>query len=47
MRRGKGSGEEGVQELSMDGSLQDDLEADAEQYMSYAILGRGSGKVGF
>ncbi|XP_023814220.1 ankyrin-1 isoform X15 [Oryzias latipes] len=44
VRRGKGSGEEGVQELSMDGSLQDDLEADAEQYMSYAILGRGSGK---
>uniref|UniRef100_A0A3B3B740 Uncharacterized protein n=1 Tax=Oryzias melastigma TaxID=30732 RepID=A0A3B3B740_ORYME len=44
VRRGKGSGEEGVQELSMDGSLQDELEADAEQYMSYAILGRESGK---
>lgn len=49
MRRGKGSGEEGVLEMSMEGSLQDanELEADAEQYMSYAILGRDSSKVGF
>ncbi|XP_010765007.1 ankyrin-1-like isoform X3 [Notothenia coriiceps] len=43
VRRGKGSVEEGVQE---DGSLQDDneLELDAEQFMSYAILGRDSSK---
>lgn len=49
MRRGKGSGEEGVLEMSMEGSLHDanELEADAEQYMSYAILGRDSSKVGF
>uniref|UniRef100_A0A3Q3GL98 Ankyrin 1 n=1 Tax=Kryptolebias marmoratus TaxID=37003 RepID=A0A3Q3GL98_KRYMA len=49
VRRGKGSGEEGVLEMSLEGSLQDanELEADAEQYMSYAILGRDSSKVGF
>lgn len=49
VRRGKGSGEEGVQEVSLEGSLQDanELEVDAEQFMSYAILGRDSGKVGF
>lgn len=49
VRRGKGSVEEGVQEVSLDGSLQDDkeLELDAEQFMSYAILGRDSSKVGF
>ncbi len=48
VRRGKGSGEEGVQEVSMEGSLQDanELEVDAEQFMSYAILGRDSSKVG-
>ncbi|XP_017269238.1 ankyrin-1a isoform X4 [Kryptolebias marmoratus] len=46
VRRGKGSGEEGVLEMSLEGSLQDanELEADAEQYMSYAILGRDSSK---
>ncbi|XP_033946882.1 ankyrin-1a isoform X5 [Pseudochaenichthys georgianus] len=46
VRRGKGSVEEGVQEVSLDGSLQDDkeLELDAEQFMSYAILGRDSSK---
>ena len=49
MRRGKGSSEEGVQELSVEGSLQDanELEGDTDQYMSYAILGRDSSKVGF
>uniref|UniRef100_A0A7N6AUH7 ZU5 domain-containing protein n=1 Tax=Anabas testudineus TaxID=64144 RepID=A0A7N6AUH7_ANATE len=49
VRRGKGSGEEGVQEVSVEGSLQDanELEVDAEQFMSYAILGRDSSKVGF
>uniref|UniRef100_A0A673BMG6 Ankyrin 1, erythrocytic a n=1 Tax=Sphaeramia orbicularis TaxID=375764 RepID=A0A673BMG6_9TELE len=49
VRRGKGSGEEGVQEVSVEGSLQDanELELDAEQFMSYAILGRDSSKVGF
>ena len=49
VRRGKGSGEEGVQEVSVEGSLQDanELEMDAEQFMSYAILGRDSSKVGF
>lgn len=49
VRRGKGSGEDGVQEMSMEGSLQDanELEVDAEQYMSYAVLGRDGGKVGF
>lgn len=49
VRRGKGSGEEGVQEGSLEGSLQDanELEVDAEQFMSYAILGRESSKVGF
>uniref|UniRef100_A0A8D3AYZ2 Ankyrin 1, erythrocytic a n=1 Tax=Scophthalmus maximus TaxID=52904 RepID=A0A8D3AYZ2_SCOMX len=49
VRRGKGSGEEGVQEVCMEGSLQDanELEADAEQFMSYAILGRDGSKVGF
>lgn len=49
VRRGKGSGEEGVQELSLEGSLQDaiELEGDTEQFMSYAILGRDSSKVGF
>ncbi|CAB1439366.1 unnamed protein product, partial [Pleuronectes platessa] len=46
VRRGKGSGEEGVQEVCMEGSLQDDneLEIDAEQFMSYAILGRDGSK---
>ncbi|XP_034452752.1 ankyrin-1a isoform X3 [Hippoglossus hippoglossus] len=46
VRRGKGSGEEGVQEVCMEGSLQDtnELEVDAEQFMSYAILGRDSSK---
>ncbi|XP_042343539.1 ankyrin-1a isoform X8 [Plectropomus leopardus] len=46
VRRGKGSGEEGVQEGSLEGSLQDanELEVDAEQFMSYAILGRDSSK---
>uniref|UniRef100_UPI0037E9405A ankyrin-1a isoform X1 n=1 Tax=Semicossyphus pulcher TaxID=241346 RepID=UPI0037E9405A len=46
VRRGKGSGEEGVQEVSVEGSLQDanELEIDAEQFMSYAILGRDSSK---
>ncbi|XP_070820151.1 ankyrin-1a isoform X14 [Chaetodon trifascialis] len=46
VRRGKGSGEEGVQEVSVEGSLQDahELEVDAEQFMSYAILGRDSSK---
>ncbi|XP_031712256.1 ankyrin-1a isoform X8 [Anarrhichthys ocellatus] len=46
VRRGKGSGEEGVQEVSLEGSLQDanELEVDAEQFMSYAILGRDSSK---
>lgn len=47
VRRGKG--EDGVQEVSLEGSLQDanELEVDAEQYMSYAVLGRDGGKVGF
>ncbi|XP_058491916.1 ankyrin-1-like isoform X8 [Solea solea] len=46
VRRGKGSGEEGVQEVCMEGSLQDanELDVDAEQFMSYAILGRDSSK---
>ncbi|XP_022068229.1 ankyrin-1a isoform X13 [Acanthochromis polyacanthus] len=46
VRRGKGSGEEGVQEVSVESSLLDanELEADAEQFMSYAILGRDSSK---
>ncbi|XP_056232090.1 ankyrin-1a isoform X4 [Seriola aureovittata] len=46
VRRGKGSGEEGVQEVCMEGSLQDanELEVDAEQFMNYAILGRDSSK---
>ncbi|XP_069379835.1 ankyrin-1a isoform X17 [Paralichthys olivaceus] len=46
VRRGKGSGEEGVQEVCMEGSLQDtnELEVDAEQFMSYAILGRDGSK---
>ncbi|KAF7200299.1 transcript variant X6, partial [Nothobranchius furzeri] len=46
VRRGKGSGEEGVLEMSMEGSLQDvnDLEGNAEQYLSYAILGHDSSK---
>uniref|UniRef100_A0AAQ5YD86 Ankyrin 1, erythrocytic a n=1 Tax=Amphiprion ocellaris TaxID=80972 RepID=A0AAQ5YD86_AMPOC len=49
VRRGKGSGEEGVQEVSVESSLLDanELEGDAEQFMSYAILGRDSSKVGF
>lgn len=49
VRRGKGSGEDGVQDRSVEGSLQDanELEVDAEQYMSYAVLGRDGGKVGF
>lgn len=49
VRRGKGSGEDGVQDMSVEGSLQDanELEVDAEQYMSYAVLGRDGGKVGF
>uniref|UniRef100_A0A674NKG7 Ankyrin-1 n=1 Tax=Takifugu rubripes TaxID=31033 RepID=A0A674NKG7_TAKRU len=46
VRRGKGSGEDGVQDMSVEGSLQDanELEVDAEQYMSYAVLGRDGGK---
>ncbi|XP_060927158.1 ankyrin-1-like [Limanda limanda] len=46
VRRGKGSGEEGVQEVCMEGSLQDanELEVDAEQFMNYAILGRDGSK---
>uniref|UniRef100_A0A665VVP3 Ankyrin 1, erythrocytic a n=1 Tax=Echeneis naucrates TaxID=173247 RepID=A0A665VVP3_ECHNA len=49
VRRGKGSGEEGVQEVCLEGSLQDatELEGEAEQFMSYAILGQDSSKVGF
>lgn len=49
VRRGKGSGEEGVQEVCMESSQQDgnELEVDAEQFMNYAILGRDSSKVGF
>lgn len=49
VRRGKGSGDEGVQEMSVEGSLQDanELEVDAEQFINYAILGRDSSKVGF
>lgn len=49
VRRGKGSGEDGLQEMSMEGSLQDanELELDPEQYMSYAVLGRDGSKVGF
>ncbi|XP_061624433.1 ankyrin-1a isoform X9 [Phyllopteryx taeniolatus] len=44
VRRGKG--EDGVQDVSVDGSLQDanELEVDAEQFMSYAILGQESSK---
>ncbi|CAG08469.1 unnamed protein product [Tetraodon nigroviridis] len=44
VRRGKGAGEDGVQE--MEGSLQDanELELDPEQYMSYAVLGRDGSK---
>ncbi|XP_061842300.1 ankyrin-1a isoform X6 [Nerophis lumbriciformis] len=44
VRRGKG--EDGVQDVSVEGSLQDanELEVDAEQFMSYAILGRESSK---
>ncbi|XP_064793275.1 ankyrin-1-like isoform X3 [Oncorhynchus masou masou] len=40
VRRGKGSGDEGCQERSVgvDGSLQDELEAEAEQFMNYAVL---------
>uniref|UniRef100_A0A665VQD4 Ankyrin 1, erythrocytic a n=2 Tax=Echeneis naucrates TaxID=173247 RepID=A0A665VQD4_ECHNA len=46
VRRGKGSGEEGVQEVCLEGSLQDatELEGEAEQFMSYAILGQDSSK---
>ncbi|XP_056137277.1 ankyrin-1a isoform X1 [Lampris incognitus] len=46
VRRGKGSGEDSVQEVSMEGSLLDanELEADAELFMNYAILGQDSGK---
>ncbi|XP_029018019.1 ankyrin-1a isoform X19 [Betta splendens] len=43
LRRGKGSGEEGAHDVGAeDGGT--DLELDAEQFMSYAILGRDSGK---
>ncbi|XP_054905071.1 ankyrin-1a isoform X9 [Poeciliopsis prolifica] len=44
VRRGKGLGEEGV--LEVEGALLDanELEGDAEQYLSYAILGRDSSK---
>ncbi|XP_014863414.1 PREDICTED: ankyrin-1-like isoform X9 [Poecilia mexicana] len=44
VRRGKGLGEEGV--LEVEGSLLDanELEGDAEQYLSYAILGRDGSK---
>lgn len=49
VRRGKGSAEEGLQEMSMEASLQDanELELEPEQYMSYAVLGRDGSKVGF
>ncbi|KAM4577749.1 ankyrin-1a isoform 7-T7 [Fundulus diaphanus] len=44
VRRGKGLGEEGV--LEVEGSLLDanELEGEAEQYLSYAVLGRDSSK---
>ncbi|XP_047447774.1 ankyrin-1a isoform X5 [Mugil cephalus] len=42
VRRGKGSGEEGVQEVSLEDA--NELEGDAEQFMNYAILGRDSSK---
>ncbi|XP_061527549.1 ankyrin-1a isoform X21 [Phycodurus eques] len=44
VRRGKG--EDGVQDVSVDCSLHDanELEVDAEQFMSYAILGQESSK---
>uniref|UniRef100_A0A3P8W5Q9 Ankyrin 1, erythrocytic a n=1 Tax=Cynoglossus semilaevis TaxID=244447 RepID=A0A3P8W5Q9_CYNSE len=43
VRRGKGSCEKGVQEVCMEGSLQDaELDADAE--LSYAIFGRDGSK---
>uniref|UniRef100_A0A7N8Y5Q3 Ankyrin 1, erythrocytic a n=1 Tax=Mastacembelus armatus TaxID=205130 RepID=A0A7N8Y5Q3_9TELE len=45
VRRAKGSGEEGVQEVTVEDA--NELELDAEQFMSYAILGRDSSKVGF
>ncbi|KAM3611383.1 uncharacterized protein V6R79_017511 [Siganus canaliculatus] len=46
VRRAQGSGEEGVQEMNVEGSLQDasEQELDAEQFTSYAILGRDSSK---
>ncbi|XP_061585164.1 ankyrin-1a [Cololabis saira] len=46
VRRGKGSDQEVVQELSVEGCLQDakELGGDAEQFMSYAILGRDGSK---
>ncbi|KAG7279488.1 hypothetical protein CRUP_035874 [Coryphaenoides rupestris] len=47
VRRGKGSGEEGVQQdMSLEGSLDDanELEGEMEQLMSYAVLGHDSTK---
>jgi len=43
VRRGKGSGEEGVQEVSVEQDA-NEMEMDAEQFMNYAILGRDSSK---
>ncbi|KAJ8286241.1 hypothetical protein GJAV_G00036190 [Gymnothorax javanicus] len=44
VRRGKGSGSEGVQEVLVEGSLQEaeELEQEAEQLMHYAVLGQES-----
>ena len=49
VRRGQGSGEEGGQEVSIDSSVLDstELEAESEQFINYAILGRDSSKVGY
>ncbi|XP_046872661.1 ankyrin-1a isoform X1 [Hypomesus transpacificus] len=46
VRRGQGSGEEGGQEVSIDSSVLDstELEAESEQFINYAILGRDSSK---
>ncbi|XP_035234414.1 ankyrin-1-like isoform X5 [Anguilla anguilla] len=49
VRRGKGNGSEGGQEVIVEGSLQEaeELEAEAEQLMNYAILGRETSKPDF
>ncbi|XP_062307857.1 ankyrin-1-like isoform X1 [Osmerus eperlanus] len=46
VRRGQGSGEEGGQEVSIESSILDstELEAESEQFINYAILGRDSSK---